>query len=332
MPLQDLVPLPKCACAQSAAHDGRITALRRKRNPLGLLPPARKNQRGNPMNSCQKYFSVCALALLTQAAFAQSAPSLGSASSFTVLSAAPNGGGAVTCTNSSVSGDVGSSGLPASIVQTTCAITGAIVAPVSSGVVSDFNTAYDALAASKCDRVLTTLDGQVLSPGVYCVEAAATSTGSVLTLAGSSSDTWLFKIGTGGTGALTGTNFSVVAQSGSALACNQVYWQVAQAVTMTDSQFVGTVLAGAAITVTRGTLNGDLLSKAAVTLTGTAVTGCENSGPLNPPQSKQKCNQGVGNGPEACDPGNSNQGNPLRSNDELGGVPGNPGRKGGNKK
>jgi hypothetical protein len=43
------------------------------------------------------------------------------------------------------------------------------------------------------------------------------------------------------------------------------------------------------------------------------------------------CNQGVGNGPEGCDPGNSNQGNPFHSNDELGGVPGNPGRKGGNK-
>ncbi len=44
------------------------------------------------------------------------------------------------------------------------------------------------------------------------------------------------------------------------------------------------------------------------------------------------CNQGVGNGPEGCDPGNSNQGDPNRSNDELGGTPGNPGRKGGNGK
>ncbi len=44
------------------------------------------------------------------------------------------------------------------------------------------------------------------------------------------------------------------------------------------------------------------------------------------------CNQGVGNGPEACDPGNSNQGDPSRSNDEVGGTPGNPGRKGGNGK
>jgi len=42
-----------------------------------------------------------------------------------------------------------------------------------------------------------------------------------------------------------------------------------------------------------------------------------------------KCNQGVGNGSEGCDPGNSNHRNP--SNDERGGTPGNPGRKGGNR-
>jgi hypothetical protein len=44
---------------------------------------------------------------------------------------------------------------------------------------------------------------------------------------------------------------------------------------------------------------------------------------------KQKCNQGVGNGPEGCDPGNSNHNRP--SNDEEGGSPGNPGRRGGPK-
>jgi hypothetical protein len=42
-------------------------------------------------------------------------------------------------------------------------------------------------------------------------------------------------------------------------------------------------------------------------------------------------NQGVGNGPEAADPGNSNQGDPANSNDENGGTPGNPGKKGGRK-
>jgi len=56
------------------------------------------------------------------------------------------------------------------------------------------------------------------------------------------------------------------------------------------------------------------------------------AGVLNP--AKSNCNQGVGNGPEdeewGCDPANSNQGYSDRSNDQLG-VPGNPGRKGGNK-
>ncbi len=32
------------------------------------------------------------------------------------------------------------------------------------------------------------------------------------------------------------------------------------------------------------------------------------------------CNQGKGNGAEGCDPGNSNQGDPTRSNDESGGT------------
>ncbi len=44
---------------------------------------------------------------------------------------------------------------------------------------------------------------------------------------------------------------------------------------------------------------------------------------------KPKCNQGVGNGPEGCDPGNSNHNQP--SNDEDGGTPGSPGRQGGRK-
>ncbi len=281
------------------------------------------------MNSCQRYFSVCALALLTQAAYAQSAPALGSAGSFAVLSAAPLNGGAVTCTDSSITGDVGSSGMPMSVVQTRCAINGAIVAPVSTQVVDDFNAAYDAFAALPCGEVLTTLDGQTLAPGVYCFDAAATSTGGVLTLDGPANATWIFKVGTGGTGALTGTGFSVLTPGGAAPSCGSVYWSVAEAATLTDSRFVGTILAGAAITLTRGTFDGDALARAAVTLTGTTAVGCE--GGKAPAPQRQRCNQGVGNGSEGCDPGNSNQGNPFRSNDELGGTPGNPGRKGGNK-
>ena len=259
-------------------------------------------------------------------AFAAGPVSFGSASSFAILSAAPNGGGAVTCTNSTIAGDVGSSGAAASIVQTSCTISGATVAPVSGQVLADFNSAYGALAAVSCDQTLTgTLADVTLAPGVYCFPAAATLTGT-LTLAGPENGIWIFKVGTSGTGALTGTNFSVVMANG-AQACN-VYWWVAEAATMTTSDFKGTILAGAAITQTDGTFSGNALAKAGVTFKGVAATGCEG-GSFKP--EKQRCNQGVGNGPEACDPGNSNQGNPFRSNDELGGVPGNPGRKGGNK-
>src|SRR5437764_727586 len=95
-------------------------------------------------------------------------------SSFAILSAAPSHGGAVTCTNGTITGDVGSSGVKASVVQTSCPISGAIIAPVSAQVVADFNSAYAALAAIPCDRTLTgTLDGVILKPGVYCFDAAA---------------------------------------------------------------------------------------------------------------------------------------------------------------
>ncbi|MCY7318740.1 MAG: DUF3494 domain-containing protein, partial [Ramlibacter sp.] len=169
------------------------------------------------MNHLQKYLSTCLLAataLLVGAApaFAATAPSLGAASKFAVLSAAPGGNGAVTCTNSSITGDVGSSGAPASVVQTGCTIAGAIIAPVSAKVLTDFNSAYDAFKAVRCDQTLTgTLDGVTLLPGVYCFAAAATLTGT-LTLdgRGTANAVWIFQVGTGGTGALTGTNFSVV--------------------------------------------------------------------------------------------------------------------------
>ena len=57
--------------------------------------------------------------------------------------------------------------------------------------------------------------------------------------------------------------------------------------------------------------------------------------PEDPPCTGSDCNQGVGNGDEGCDPGNSNQGDPDNTNDEAGGTPGDPGKndnKGGKKK
>ena len=280
-----------------------------------------------------RFLGLVFLALLAGvwpvAAQAATASGLGSASTLAVLSAAPGGGGAVTCTGGTITGDVGSSGPMASVVQTGCTISGAIIAPVSAQVLTDFNAAYDALGAVSCGQTLTgTLAGVTLGPGVYCFSAAATLTGT-LTLAGPANGTWTFKIGSGTppTGALTGTSFSVVMARGG-LPCN-VNWWVAQAATMTDSQFVGTILAGAAITLTRGTFSGNALAKAGVTITGTNLVGCTAaSRGKGHGKAKQHCNQGVGNGPEGCDPGNSN--NRHTSNDELGGTPGHPGRQGRN--
>ncbi len=211
-------------------------------------------------------------------------PSLGTAANFAVLAST-----AVTCTDATVAGNVGVS--PGNtITQTSCPVTGTIDAgdATAAQAHTDFLTAYAAFAALPCGQTLTTLDGLTLSPGIYCFDAAATSTGGVLTLNGPSNGTWIFKVGTLGTGALTGTNFSVVTSSGTAPACGSVYWWVAEAVTLTDSKFVGTVLAGQAITLTRGTFNGDAYSKAAITITGDVVTSCALGGGNPPPSCRGK--------------------------------------------
>jgi len=248
----------------------------------------------------------------------------GGSTNFAVLANA-----AVTCTNGTVTGSVGTflATPTGSVTQTICPVTGTVDVGGAAAVAAydAFLTTYAALAPSpsdNCTMLTGTLDGVTLAPGVYCFDAAATLTGT-LTLKGPANGTWLFKIGTSGTGALTGTNFSVV-MSGGATPCNVTWW-VAQAVTMTTSNFQGNILAGAAVTLTGGTFAGNIASQADVTITGTAVTGCEGSASDGGGAVEGKCNQGVGNGPEGCDPGHSNNHN--GSNDENGGTPGQPGRK-----
>ena len=257
------------------------------------------------------------------ALFSQSRGASAAGSDFAVLANA-----AVTCTDGTIVGDVGTfqAAPTGSVTRTSCPIEGGVHVGDGAAIAAynDFLSAYDALADVPCDVVLTgTLAGVTLAPGVYCFDAAATLTG-VLTLSGPANGTWLFKIGTLGTGALTGTNFSVVL-AGGAEACDVTWW-VSQAATMTDSRFVGSILAGAAITLTRGTFDGNAWSQADVTITGAAVAGCDGGRGNGPNNDRRGCNQGVGNGPEGCDPGNSNHRRPT--NDEDGGTPGNPGRTG----
>jgi hypothetical protein len=247
-------------------------------------------------------------------------------------------GTAVTCTRSTVTGDVGVWPSTA-VTETGCTINGRIHAGdgVAKKAVQAFLAEYERIKAMGCDFTLTgTLNTTLNTPGVYCFDAGVTTTDGTLTLNGPSNGIWIFKIGTLGTGALTGTDFSVLIPGGDP--CNVTWW-TAEAATITDDDvdvshpFVGTILAGTSITTSgaptdRLTFTGDAFAKAAVTMTDTNLLGC--AGGRRHGNGKEKCNQGVGNGPEGCDPGKSNHGDDENSNDENGGTPGHPGRSGGN--
>lgn len=288
------------------------------------------------MNNFKKNLSrslLAAAALLVGTSSAWAQVSLGDASDFTVL-----GGTAVTCTTSVITGDVGISPGTA-FTNTGCTITGSMPPATNSAAVgarADFLSTYADLQVltSSCIPMPGNLSGVTLAPGVYCLDAVAKA--GTLTLSGPASGEWIFLVN----GALTGTDFAVV-MSGGAEPCN-VYWAPTAAVTMTTSAFKGNILAGdsigGSVTLTGGTLAGSVMANLAVTMTNTSVVGCDVLSPSPSCKPKKhhdkhhghdkdhkKCNQGVGNGSEGCDPGNSNHHN--SSNDENGGKPGKPGRK-----
>jgi hypothetical protein len=307
------------------------------------------------MNHHQKHLSACLIALaalLSTAPMAWAAtPSLGTASTYAALAGGP-AAGAVTCTDSTITGDVGVVPI-GTFVHTRCTVNGTVNTNAATAY-ADFLTAYGQYPIGCTGSLDTAYTGATLTltPGVYCNTAGVTFTDTTLTLDGTgyTNPVWIFEIGTAGSGALTGTNFTVMVQPGQA--CNVTWW-VADAVTMTTSSPQGIILAGADITATgplAGTLfNGDALAggagltsapTGAVTLTDFAITSCGatsgGKGKGNG-KSQSKCNQGVGNGSENCDPGHSDKNQSAefpwgpKSNDENGGTPGNPGRKGGNK-
>ena len=188
------------------------------------------------------------------------------------------GGAGVTCTASTITGNVGSK---LTVTQTpTCSVAGAIHQgdAAAVGAYNTFVTAYTNFNALACGagKNLTgqPLGGKTLAPGVYCFNTTADLTTGILTLRGPSSGVWVFKIGTGIT-----TATAQVVMAGGASACN-VYWVLGTAGTIgTGTKFQGNILAGSAVTFTgaNSSLVGRALAKTAVTMTGTTITGCSGT-------------------------------------------------------
>lgn len=188
-----------------------------------------------------------AFLLFSATAQAATAPALGNATSFAVL-----GGQSVTNTgNTVIKGDLGISpgnsvtGFPPGVVTPPGTIHAADTQ--AGNAQADVTTAYNALTAQACDFGPfgpTDLAGSNLPPGVYCYSSSVQNSGT-LTLSGTSSDVWVFKIGSTLT---TGPGSSVVL-SGGVSPCN-VFWQVGSSATLdTTTTFVGNILALSSISL-----------------------------------------------------------------------------------
>jgi len=188
----------------------------------------------------------------TVALAAATAPSLGAATSFSVLTALS----ASSANTTTLSGDLGFSPGEAVSKTGTWVVggaeyygTGGLSETAQSAALGAFNN----LAAQTSSGVWS-LNASPL-PGVWTTATSATFSGPTLTLNGDYDDVWVFQIGS----SLTFSGSVVLA--GNAQACN-VFWQVgADATIASGSNFVGTLIASNNITSASGaTINGRLIS------------------------------------------------------------------------
>jgi len=215
---------------------------------------------------------------------AAQAPNLKTAGNFAVLA----GGGIVNAdAGTTIVGNVGSSPTPTVTGLLASQVTGTLYTAanaVTTTAQTDLTAAYvDAAGRPSCTALtgaLGTGTNANLGPGLYCYSTAALLNGT-LTLTGSSTDVWIFQIGS----TLTTATGATVAFAGGASPCN-VYWQVGSSATIqTGNAFAGNIMALASITLNGGSLSGRALARnGTVTISGqeTIVSGC-SSGTVTPP-------------------------------------------------
>ncbi len=204
----------------------------------------------------------------TSALFTVTAPFLGAAQTFSILS-----GTAVVNTGvTTVSGDVGVSpagtvtGFPTGAVGGDLHVNDAAAAAAQSALLAAYN---DLKGRSADDQIIVDLGGLTFQPGVYHSTAALGLTGTVILDGGGDLDaTFVFQTDAAFN---TAASSSVVLANGAQAA--NVYWVVTGAAgTGASTTLSGTIFAVGAITLGAGTtLIGRALSRGAVTLAGSTI-------------------------------------------------------------
>jgi len=224
--------------------------------------------------------AICLLVFLVSAMnVSAQAPNLQTAGNFGVL----GGAGIISAdAGTTIVGDVGSSPTPTVTGLLATQVTGTLYTAANAVLTTaqtDLTAAYlDAAGRSSCTALtgaLGTGTNANLGPGVYCYSTAALLNGT-LTLTGSSSDVWIFQIGS----TLTTATGATVAFAGGASPCN-VFWQVGSSATIqTGNNFAGNIMALASITLGGGTLTGRALaSNGTITISGkeTIINACSGA-------------------------------------------------------
>jgi hypothetical protein len=214
--------------------------------------------------------SMAVLIAAQSAAAAQTAPPLGTASTYAVLAA-------TTVTNTGLTvlnGDLGLSpgtavtGFPPGTINGSENIANAPAAQAQT----DLTTAYNnAAGQTPTTTGLSTIGNQTLTSGVYSAASSLLVNGT-LTLDGQGNPdaVFIFQVGS----ALTADSGTTIVLANGAQDCN-VFWQVGSSATLgTGSTFQGIILALTSITITTGdTLDGQALaSNGAVTLDTDTIT------------------------------------------------------------
>jgi hypothetical protein len=223
---------------------------------------------------------------------AATAVNLGTAGNYTILTKT----GVTTTGTTHVTGDIGVSPINSTAItgfalihavtspfSTSAQVSGKIYAPDYAiptpanltVAILNMQTAYtDAAGRAPTSAATTnvgsgTLTNLTLAPGVYQWSSAVTIPTN-LTLSGSATDVWIFKVA----GTLNIASNKSVILTGGALPQN-IFWQVSGAVTLgSGSQFKGIILAKTNIAmITGATLVGRALAQTAVTLQSNNVSG-----------------------------------------------------------